>query len=70
MVPAQMSHIKTKLLNQIHSRVLPARTEDLNSRFLNNCQYTKAPCSNLAVLEVISPKIKINSLWLEAQGPL
>lgn len=69
-VPAQMSHIKTKLLNQIHSGVLSARTEDLNSHFLNNCQYTKASCSKLAVLEVISPKIKIKTLFgLKLKSP-
>lgn len=39
-----------------------ARTEDLNSHFPNNCQYTKVSCSKLAVLEVISPTIKVKSL--------
>lgn len=70
-VPAQMSHIKTKLLNQIHSGVLSARTEDLNSHFLNNCQLHKgillqAGCS----WSHLSKNKNQDSVWLEAQEPL
>lgn len=36
----------------------PARTKDLSSHFPEYCQYAKALCSKLAVLEAISPKIK------------